>query len=1274
MASLLVPVSVVAKIVKTKTAVPSLTGAPFNTDLTLEAGIHVHWALPDALTNAAHAGQNPAQNIPPNQIIFPGVPDLWLVTRFNPPAPNSTTRTWTAWVVDSRAGTATPLNQWTAPAAPDPATVHTLPGLLPAAPQNPGWGMWNNSQTQFDAAITSNVYYPTARSRFGFYDNLAGLPASGSVSYTVVGWYSSTANDPLYQAANREQQIADWKWKYNHHLFIVDIPTPVSNTPPAAANWKPQLGLAQQSAVTLGATARMKTTLSETALSASRLTTIQAALGKAGVSQQVAAPIVRGTYASQIVCHGSVLDVPLNGSPVAASIATSQIAVYPTPKRAMATVAAPHLADQQLDYVEMMLQDVSNQNGSMGGVIDMPGAAHALTFQSIPGKPVYYAQIVISDPPPALSRVTQAQFSLVSASPVSAGLVAASNVVASGHWPETLSREALSLTSASNAISANPIIQGPTRVQPTAPPFQAAPPQPSASDIATWIANVTAAFQKTAADAAAAGTPIDPKMVRVLDSRSKAKPLQLAPLTDGSGTKGSSYWIQIDDTDALTQILTATTGASISLPDKGNLYSQPGPRWYRPWSPQIVLTDAKRSYRFGEDGRFESDGTLLCRASGYTAYAIYSNTGAQVQASALVANPTAIASVAGLPPETQSLLSEAVMLDTGSAPALAAAIPVAQRAAAQTYFSAAIQGVYLQRLSNLSAATVNLLGKIQVEGEQPSPVALTPWQDPYDPLFLDTNYSLLSSSLATDWQLQEDQVEMTPLTPAATNPPAAQTTIFNERCRVTATLTKVLEKTLVSATALNPVGVPVLRQQPPNGLTVGTFQTMDLLSAPLTGFDTALFAGGRRERDGVLRVNKLSLVDVFGIARPWDSGASTGPSIPLTPRLPFWARLSFRLQSAADQNQEANSYTPAVCGILLPDFLDHSLQVFDGSGNAIGTLSSDPPRFGAGPSDPGGAINVKFQAYPWVTAPGADPLNAIANPILRELVAGIAAQGVTIPAKAPAANWYESGLTAMLRTIDTVRATLDPSYNTPDRKVSLLGEPILVMVGRLTFQTSAATDPNQVALGPPPIATPPPVPSIFARIGDITRPDDGVLGFFAPNDSPANSRFSPVSKEAADHAILNGLTAGLAYSNPNGLAVTHPFVVNQVNVITVPPDTPRDVIMLSDIRGDLYATCGVLPRKSITVPKDFLDAALQNMEPVFPVGPVFTTATATAVNPMFPPPMVQGYDASFVYSAAGAANPFPETAMPPTSPVGDLAPGRATINEGWVRLQVHKTG
>src|SRR5215216_4085939 len=41
-------------------------------------GVHLHWALPDALT---HGGQSSADE----QIAFPFVPNRWLVARFNVP-------------------------------------------------------------------------------------------------------------------------------------------------------------------------------------------------------------------------------------------------------------------------------------------------------------------------------------------------------------------------------------------------------------------------------------------------------------------------------------------------------------------------------------------------------------------------------------------------------------------------------------------------------------------------------------------------------------------------------------------------------------------------------------------------------------------------------------------------------------------------------------------------------------------------------------------------------------------------------------------------------------------------------------------------------------------------------------------------------------------------------------------------------------------------------------------------------------------------------------
>jgi hypothetical protein len=96
----------------------------------------------------------------------------------------------------------------------------------------------------------------------------------------------------------------------------------------------------------------------------------------------------------------------------------------------------------------------------------------------------------------------------------------------------------------------------------------------------------------------------------------------------------------------------------------------------------------------------------------------------------------------------------------------------------------------------------------------------------------------------------------------------------------------------------------------------------------------------------------------------------------------------------------------------------------------------------------------------------------------------------------------------------------------------------------------------------------------------------------------------------------------------------------------------------------------VLPRKKITVPKDFIEASLRNMEPVVPVGPVLSFTASGAVRPLFPPPQVAGYDADFLYPDQHANKTgFAAAKLPTSIPVGDLPPGRVTLNEGWVRLE-----
>ena len=124
-----IPIDVAARVVGAATTVPMLGDAPFAASGKLEPGIHVHWALPDALAKAdAHESRPPR---------FRGVPDLWLVVRFNP-VKGDAPRTHREWIVDSIAETVTPLAQWQPPADRALDRVHTAPGVLPRVA--PGWG------------------------------------------------------------------------------------------------------------------------------------------------------------------------------------------------------------------------------------------------------------------------------------------------------------------------------------------------------------------------------------------------------------------------------------------------------------------------------------------------------------------------------------------------------------------------------------------------------------------------------------------------------------------------------------------------------------------------------------------------------------------------------------------------------------------------------------------------------------------------------------------------------------------------------------------------------------------------------------------------------------------------------------------------------------------------------------------------------------------------------------------------------------------------------
>ncbi len=168
----------------------------------LEAGVHLHWALPDALTKAS-------VNETQTAVQFPAAPNRWLITRF---VMNGSTPTATSWVIESDA-----LNN-VAPAGQSPVTVPIQAGTsnsqdfaylgqttplqsyAPAALLE-GARTFKNA-TGFELSAVSNgvptfaSFYPESRSAFGFVDPLSDLQVPANLMYVVTGWFDSTTNDP----------------------------------------------------------------------------------------------------------------------------------------------------------------------------------------------------------------------------------------------------------------------------------------------------------------------------------------------------------------------------------------------------------------------------------------------------------------------------------------------------------------------------------------------------------------------------------------------------------------------------------------------------------------------------------------------------------------------------------------------------------------------------------------------------------------------------------------------------------------------------------------------------------------------------------------------------------------------------------------------------------------------------------------------------------------------------------------------------------------------
>jgi len=643
-------------------------------------------------------------------------------------------------------------------------------------------------------------------------------------------------------------------------------------------------------------------------------------------------------------------------------------------------------------------------------------------------------------------------------------------------------------------------------------------------------------------------------------------------------------------------------------------------------------------------------------------------------------------------------------------PATAAAAPAdaAPAAAAPAAPIAAIAAT-----PDLSASAADTLRRASLwEGTDVSPVGVTRWAQPWVPLWCDWEVQAAVDDSLDGWALGPIDLEAVPSSGA---PPA--TRVIQGRTALVSAAAKALagrinqwladeasrqaagqgeigslDQAALAAAASAAAGQDVLA-----GAFHGIRETLlglDPVDAARASIDPSgnptskpaaqavplLLAGG------TVTVTRLRVVDAFGrwLDLPADRLAALDvattntapagpPALTLPPRFQRPARLALRFVGAAapdgapdvdarvDQQHPDLQVSP-LCGWLLPDHVDASLEFFDAAGLALGQLRED---------DITGA--VVWEGAPGRPGPAGAPPDPGPDPAARHLTR-LATGAVAADATArndPAGPPSESALSALLRAIDTTLWTIDPLGSVGTGAVAgLVGRPIAVILAALRFEV--ADDLDQLSY-PSPDAQQARAQAylnlaaraISVRLGELTRTDDGLLAYAVDGNYLT---LSPVAPEVRTQARASGPLAGQLATYGRGsqdlpeiVPISHPYLAGAPSV-TIRPGQTVHLTLLLNPGGKVHVTSGVVPRKALALARDWFHDGLMALSPSFRFGPVLVDPTTVRM------PKVTGLDPAQEFTHRDTPISWrndPITAATQTAYLPDLP---TTLQEGWIRV------
>jgi hypothetical protein len=1189
-------------------------------------GVHLLWSVPAAMGKGTIVADPAAPDDPTRKrLALPVLPDRWVVLRLVVRA-GSTDPSVTGWVLEADAGTATPLAQWPS------GNATTLAGAISPAQLNLHVG-----------GVGWNLCYDSAAARCAFHDDLsdlAGVAVEGdAVSYLVAGWWSNSSDDPLDGVGTDvgyRQRLADLGWNDPDHPSTDDAKRALADDKYRVAK---TFGLPLTERFTQPVTL---------------------AGGKAAAGPTTSGYVASSARALNPALSGFLID------------AVAAAALPPAPTRSTLV------------------------HGRIHGI----PLARGLTPDSQPGKETLRV-VLGSSTPDVAAAVTVAGADMGTAdqdarraaerllAAFASGLLI--KIGDSDTWADIDEYEHRHgfLSRPGGIEAVDRFVDKPGTVADPGAGFR-----PGAA-VAKPVA------KKNAVAAAAEVTVLWNAAARPDIVKAAILP---AALRD------------IGQFDGFGRAVPPTPPATVrEVP-------RPAPVYWQPAAPVVAVAGGGRALSAVEVE--EADGKLMCRLSDQVSKGHPGLLGS--------AELLATIGTSAVPDEVLELAREALAEDpylTGWRTRRASGNGVdakianvrfrSEAALAHAYYTADNTRLasYVQAPVGSAAerqkATEGLLRLSLSDATWAHPEGVTMWGQPWRPMFC-------------DWQVTVDLGPTDGFALASTDlelsPDASLTTTNTVSLQGRSVLVPGVAKTIAAGIDR---WLTEERQRDLGGHGLADAQTeaalsglrdalaqLDLQSVALDGVreqllgleydrgvvyldDNALDDGTRQSvvdalphliATGRMALSAARLVDAFGrhvdlpveqVLIPQRLADPGQRDLLLRPRLTPPARWRFDLVDATSTSTDAalaridqadlTKQINPVAGFLLPDHMDESLEVFATDGTPLGELLHD----------------AYSDAVTWEIAPGRTDVPPAAGPTddpdpARHVVGWIASGVVTADAVdrqgTPNRSETESSLSALLRAIDTTLWTVDPFGSLGTSHIAgLVGRPIAVVAARLSLDVQTDLDDHVYIDG----ASKPGRQAAFdalaaqvfeVRLGEITRADDGLLGYFVDDDY---SSFHIVDREIAERALPSGRGRGtLDPSDTDPLQadpITHTYI-NRDGVLKIRPGQTVRLTLLMHPGGKVHLSSGILPRTDKALARDWVDPGLSVLAPSLRTGPLLIDADKVRL------PKIASFPADQLFTHRDTPSSWKDDPILSATQSALLPDTQPQVQEGWVRIAPNPPG